>query len=46
MKTGNWVIWGETQFQIVAEYDHEYVYLGIGETGAQLVHVSELHVVQ
>lgn len=45
MKTGNWVIWGSTQFQIIAEYDTEFVYIGVGEDGAQLVHVSELSVV-
>jgi hypothetical protein len=42
MKTGDRVIWGFTKCEIIAEYDSEYVSVGIGATGAQLVHVSEL----
>jgi len=42
MKTGDYVTWGGCRFQIIAEYDDEFVYLGFGKYGAQLVHRSEL----
>jgi len=42
MKTGNTVLWGGVQFQILCEYDSEFIYLSIGDDGAQLVHISEL----
>lgn len=41
MKTGDYVTWGGCRFQIIAEYDDEFVYIGICD-GAQLVHKSEL----
>lgn len=44
-KSGLWVIWGDMQFQILLEYDDEFVYLVVGKDSCQLVHVSELHVV-
>lgn len=40
--TGDYVTWGGYQFQILVEYDAEFVYLSVGNDGAQLVHVSEL----
>jgi len=45
MKTGSWVIYGGKQFQILAEYNSEYVYLAVGTDGAQLVSVDELTLV-
>lgn len=42
MKTGNMVIYGGKQFQILAEYDDEFIYLAVGNDGAQLVAISEL----
>jgi len=42
MKTGDWITWGGIQFQILAEYDSDYVYLSDGKDGAQLVPVSEI----
>jgi len=45
MKAGNWVLWGYEKYQIVLEYDSEYVYLAIGNDGCQLVHVSELQII-
>ena len=42
MKTGDTVLWGGCQFQILAEYDDEYVYLSTSHDGAALVHKSEL----
>lgn len=46
MKTGCWVIYGGDKFQILAEYDSEYVYLAVGTDGAQLVSVDELTLIQ
>ena len=42
MRTGDYVTWGGCRFQIIAEYDNDFVYIGIGKDGAQLVHKSEL----
>ena len=46
MKTGDWVMWGGLPFIIMAEYDDDYVYLAISTEGAQLVHKSELTMLQ
>ena len=45
MKTGNTVLWGGVQFQILCEYDCDYVYLQVGTDGAHLVPVCELTIV-
>lgn len=42
MRTGDKVKWGNQVFVILTEYDDEFVYLAVGNDGAQLVHVSEL----
>ena len=42
MRTGDAVMWSGSRFTILVEYDEEYVYLAIGDDGAQLVHKSEL----
>jgi len=42
MKTGDYVIWGGCRCQIIADYDDDFVYVGIGKDGAQLVHKSDL----
>lgn len=41
MKTGNMVIYGGQQFQILAEYDDEFIYLAVGNDGAQLVAIAD-----
>ena len=46
MKTGDMVVYGGAVFQILAEYDEEYVYLAIGTDSAHLAHLSELAMVQ
>ena len=46
MKTGDWVMWGGLPFIVMAEYDFEFVYLAIGADGAQLVHKSDLAMLQ
>jgi hypothetical protein len=46
MKTGDWVMWGGLPFIVMAEYDADYVYLHVNPDGAQLVHKSELEMVQ
>lgn len=45
MKSGDEVLWGGCQFQILVEYDDEYVYLRTSHDGAALVHKSELQAV-
>ena len=45
MKSGDTVLWGGCQFQILVEYDDEFLYLDVGNGGAQLVHISELTLV-
>lgn len=42
MRAGDEVIWSGYKTTILTEYDDEFVYLAIGNDGAQLVHVSEL----
>lgn len=42
MKTGDTVLWGGCQFQILVEYDDEFLYLDVGNGGAQLAHRSDL----
>jgi len=41
-KSGDTVMWAGQPWKVLTEYDDEYVYLAIGNDGAQLVHVSEL----
>jgi len=45
MKTGDEVLWGEKEFTIITEYDEDFVYIAIGDDGAQLVHKTELSVI-
>lgn len=45
MKTGDAVLWGDKAFTIIAEYDESFVYLAVGDDGAQLVHKSDLTVI-
>ena len=46
MTTGDKVLWCGKIFTVLLEYDHEHIYLAIGDEGAQLVHVSELEMVE
>lgn len=42
MKSGDEVIWAGQPWKVLTEYDDEFVYLDVGNNGAQLVSVSEL----
>jgi hypothetical protein len=46
MRTGDLVIWSGYKTTILTEYDHEFVYIAIGNDSAQLVHKSELEMLQ
>lgn len=46
MKTGDDVLWGGKEFTILAEYDESFVYLAVGDDGAQLVHKSDLTIIR
>lgn len=41
MKAGDIVIWAEHQYTILAEYDDEFLYLAVGNDGAQLVAIAD-----
>lgn len=46
MKTGDDILWGGKEFTILAEYDESFVYLAVGDDGAQLVHKSDLTLIR
>ena len=41
-KSGDTVMWAGQPWKVLTEYDEEFVYLDVGNNGAQLVSVSEL----